>query len=56
LFPEAGRDIRSILAAAGVDPILLPRPMQALVLNLPTVPTRPLSDYVIGGAIGEVTS
>ena len=37
-------DVRSILAAAGAAPD--PRPAgQALVLTLPTVPTRPLSDY-----------
>src|SRR5256714_3194460 len=42
-------DVRSILAAAGAAP--LPRPAgQALVLTLPAVPTRPLSDYAIGGA------
>jgi transposase len=41
-------DVRSILAAAGAAPD--PRPAgQALVLTLPTVPTRPLSDYAIGG-------
>jgi transposase len=41
-------DVRSILAAAGAAP--LPRPAgQALVLTLPAVPTRPLSDYAIGG-------
>jgi hypothetical protein len=42
-------DVRSILAAgAGA-----PRPTtagEALVLDLPVVPTRPLSDYAIGGA------
>jgi len=45
-------DIRSILAAAGAAP--LPRSAgQALVLTLPSVPTRPLSDYAIGdSAIG----
>jgi hypothetical protein len=41
-------DVRSILAAAGAAPE--PRPAgQALVLTLPAVPTRPLSDYAIGG-------
>ena len=41
-------DVRSILAAGGAAPV--PRPAgQALVLTLPAVPTRPLSDYAIGG-------
>ena len=41
-------DVRSILAAGGAAPV--PRPAgQALVLTLPAVPTRPLSDYKIGG-------
>jgi hypothetical protein len=41
-------DVRSILASAGAAPV--PRPAgQALVLTLPAVPTRPLSDYAIGG-------
>jgi hypothetical protein len=41
-------DVRSILAVGGAAPD--PRPAgQALVLTLPTVPTRPLSDYAIGG-------
>lgn len=45
-------DIRSILAAAGAAPD--PRPAgQALVLTLPTVPTRPLSDYAIDGMLGD---
>lgn len=40
-------DVRSILAAAGAAP--QPRPAgQALVLTLPSVPTRPLSDYKMG--------
>jgi transposase len=40
-------DVRSILAAGGAAPT--PRPAgQALVLTLPAVPTRPLSDYAIG--------
>jgi len=41
-------DVRSILAAAGAAPT--PRAAgQALVLTLPSVPVRPLSDYAIGG-------
>jgi hypothetical protein len=41
-------DVRSILAAAGAVP--QPRPAgQALVLTLPAVPVRPLSDYKFGG-------
>jgi transposase len=41
-------DVRSILAAAGAAP--RPRPAgQALVLSLPAVPARPLSDYAFGG-------
>jgi hypothetical protein len=41
-------DVRSILAAAGAAP--MPRPAgQALVLTLPSVPTRPLTDYAFGG-------
>jgi transposase len=41
-------DVRSILAAAGAAP--MPRPAgQALVLTLPAVPVRPLSDYAFGG-------
>lgn len=39
-------DVRSILAAVGAAPT--PRPVgQALVLTLPAVPSRPLSDYAI---------
>ena len=39
-------DVRSILAAAGAAPS--PRPAgQALLLTLPSVPTRPLTDYAI---------
>jgi hypothetical protein len=39
-------DVRSILAAAGAAP--QPRPAgQALVLTLPSVPTRSLADYAI---------
>jgi len=41
-------DVRSILAAAGAAPT--PQAAgQALVLTLPQVPVRPLSDYAIGG-------
>lgn len=41
-------DVRSILAAGGAAPV--PRAAgEALLLTLPTVPTRPLSDYTIGG-------
>jgi transposase len=41
-------DVRSILAAGGAVPA--PRPAgDALVLTLPAVPVRPLSDYAIGG-------
>jgi len=41
-------DVRSILAAAGAAPH--PRPAgHALVLTLPSVPTRSLSDYKFGG-------
>jgi hypothetical protein len=41
-------DVRSILAAAGAAP--QPRPAgQALVLTLPSVPTRSLSNYKFGG-------
>jgi transposase len=40
-------DVRSILAAAGAAP--QPRPAgEALVLTLPSVPTRSLADYAIG--------
>jgi Mu transposase-like protein len=39
-------DVRSILAAAGAAPKPT-APGQALVLTLPCVPTRPLSDYAI---------
>jgi hypothetical protein len=39
--------VRSILAAAGAAP--KPRPAgEALVLTLPSVPTRSLADYAIG--------
>src|SRR5271165_5953714 len=41
-------DVRSILAAGGAAPT--PRTAgQALVLTLPSVPVRPLSDYAFGG-------
>jgi hypothetical protein len=41
-------DVRSILAAAGAVPV--PRSAgQTLVLTLPSVPTRPLSEYTVGG-------
>jgi transposase len=41
-------DVRSILAAGGGTPV--PRAAgQALVLTLPAVPTRPLSDYAVRG-------
>jgi len=41
-------DVRSILAAAGAAPV--PRPAgEALVLTLPAVPVRPLSDYAFAG-------
>jgi transposase len=41
-------DVRSILAAAGAAP--MPRPAgEALVLTLPAVPVRPLSDYAFAG-------
>ncbi|MGA9310434.1 MAG: hypothetical protein WBV74_08690 [Pseudonocardiaceae bacterium] len=46
-------DIRSILASAGAAPTPCPAG-QALVLTLPTVPTRPLSDYAIDATSGEV--
>jgi transposase len=45
-------DVRSILAAAGAAPA--PRPAgEALVLTLPQVPVRPLSDYAIGADAGS---
>jgi transposase len=44
-------DVRSILAAGGAAPV--PRPAgQALVLTLPSVPTRPLSDYKFDSSVG----
>jgi len=42
-------DVRSILAAGTGAPHPTPAG-EALVLDLPVVPTRPLSDYAIGGA------
>jgi hypothetical protein len=45
-------DVRSILAAGGAAPT--PQPAgQALVLTLPTVPTRPLSAYKINTSEGD---
>jgi transposase len=45
-------DVRSILAAGAGTP--QPRGAgDALVLELPVVPTRPLSDYALGGTLGE---
>ena len=45
-------DVRSILAAAGAAP--MPRPAgEALVLTLPSVPTRSLNDYAIGTNGGD---
>lgn len=45
-------DIRSILAAGGAAPT--PQPAgQALILTLPTVPTRPLSAYKINTSEGD---
>jgi transposase len=45
-------DVRSILAAGGAAPT--PQPAgQALVLTLPTVPTRPLSAYKINTGEGD---
>jgi hypothetical protein len=41
-------DVRSILAAAGAAPQPTPAG-QSLVLTLPAVPTRSLSEYAIGG-------
>jgi hypothetical protein len=45
-------DIRSILAAGGAAPSPRP-PGKALVLTLPTVPTRPLSAYKINSEEGR---
>jgi transposase len=45
-------DVRSILAAAGAAPAPRP-PGEALVLTLPQVPVRPLSDYAIGADAGS---
>ena len=44
-------DVRSILASAGAAPAPRP-PGQALVLTLPQVPVRPLSDYAISADSG----
>ena len=44
-------DVRSILAAGGAAPTPR-RAGQALVLTLPQVPVRPLSDYAIGADTG----
>jgi transposase len=41
-------DVRSILAAGGAAPTPRP-PGQALVLTLPAVPVRPLTEYAFGG-------
>jgi hypothetical protein len=47
-------DVRSILAAAGAAP--KPRPAgQALVLTLPSVPTRSLSDYALDTTGGDLS-
>jgi Integrase core domain len=45
-------DVRSILAAAGAAPAPRP-PGEALVLSLPQVPVRPLSDYAISAGGGD---
>jgi len=45
-------DVRSILAAAGAAPAPCP-PGEALVLSLPHVPVRPLSDYAISAGGGD---
>ena len=42
-------DVRSILAAGAGLPGRKTEPGDALVLELPVVPVRPLSDYAIGG-------
>ena len=41
-------DVRSILAAAGAAPTSVTRG-QALLLALPSVPVRPLTEYAFGG-------
>ena len=48
-------DVRSILAAGAGTPEPVPAG-DALVLELPAVPTRPLSAYAIGGSDVEVSS
>jgi hypothetical protein len=47
-------DVRSILATGGHAPQPTPAG-QALVMTLPTVPTRPLDAYRIGPSGGEVS-
>ena len=47
LRPVPGRDVRSILAA-GTGVARPTRPGEALIVELPSVATRPLSDYAIG--------
>jgi hypothetical protein len=42
-------DVRSILAAGAGVPGAAAGPGDALVLDLPVVPVRPLADYAIGG-------
>ena len=42
-------DVRSILGAGAGVPGLTAEPGDALVLDLPVVPVRPLADYAIGG-------
>jgi hypothetical protein len=45
-------DLRGILAAGGAAPTPR-RPVKALMLTLPTVPTRPLSAYKINTSEGD---
>ena len=42
-------DVRSILGASAGVPGPTAEPGDALVLDLPVVPVRPLADYAIGG-------
>ena len=42
-------DVRSILGAGAGPPGPTAEPGDALVLDLPVVPVRPLADYAIGG-------
>ena len=42
-------DVRSILGAGAGVPGPTAEPGDALVLDLPVVPVRPLADYAIGG-------